>query len=155
MSRRKAIVQPLPPPPLDWADAVDAALGPSSPEERRREALFMQAVCMAVMTPGDVLELPTLRRAQEHSRKFAGGKQPKGDLWQVMADVDATTGGRHSPLQVMRAVYQTRRLTNAKLVGTRLFYQAPPGRDRSVGLDAFRVKLAAVRRARPGSSKNR
>jgi hypothetical protein len=81
--------------------------------------------------------------------RYVGGKQSKGDLWQIMVDVDAAG---LSPREVMRAVCDSGRLTEARVSGTRLSYQDPPGRDRSIGLDAFRVKLAAVRRAPPEPS---
>jgi hypothetical protein len=78
--------------------------------------------------------------------RYVGGKQSKGDLWEAIADVDAADS---APLAVMRAVAHSGRLTGASLTGTRLHYQDPPGRDRSIGLAAFRVKLHAVRRASP------
>lgn len=87
-----------------------------------------------------------VRPLLEHRRKFRGGRQSKGDLWQIMVEIVRAGPPKLDWTKVMRQITESGRLTASKMTGHRLSYQDPPGRPRTIGPDAFQVKLTAVRK---------
>ena len=100
----------------------------------------------AVQQQWDDLALQKAEKGARHGAKFSGGRQGRGDLWQVLeAIVTCPEFQGASWLPIMREA--AKRLDGGRLVGQRLHYHDSSGTAHSIGSKGFQTTLSQVRRA--------
>ena len=125
---------------------------PLTDELRLKEELGARVIMvdqdhpLAVQQRWDELALQKAEKGARHGAKFSGGRQGRGDLWQVLeAIVMCPEFQGASWLPIMREA--AKRLDGGKLVGQRLHYHDSSGTAHSIGSKGFQTTLSQVRRA--------
>jgi len=126
-------------------------LPPLTDELRLKEELGARPIMadqdhpLAVQQRWDELALQKAEKGARHGAKFSGGRQARGDLWQVLDAIVRDRDWQHAPWP--RIMHESaKRLHNAEVRDNHLSYEDPPGRLRSINHRSFQAKLAAVRR---------